>query len=72
MLDDLANRELVDRLRKSGFGKLVDAILSDPACCYTKRTGRLNKSATGRKIKWRPSKMEEALLKCREILASEI
>ena len=63
-------QEIVDKLRKNGYGELVDCLLDDDNECYTKR-GRLNKSATIRKLGWKSKQLEDALEGMKEILNCE-
>ena len=63
-------QEIVDKLCKNGYGKLIECLLDDDNECYTKR-GRLNKSATIRKLGWKSKQLEDALEGMKEILNGE-
>jgi len=63
-------QEIIDKLRKNGYGELLECLLDDDNECYTKR-GRLNKSATIRKLGWKSKQLEDALEGMREILNGE-
>jgi len=63
-------QEIVDKLHKNGYGKLVECLLDDDNECYTKR-GRLNKSATIRKLGWTSKQLEDAIEGMKEILNGE-
>lgn len=63
-------QEIIDKLRKNGHGELLECLLDDDNECYTKR-GRLNKSATIRKLGWKSKQLEDALEGMREILNGE-
>jgi hypothetical protein len=63
-------QEIIDKLRNNGYGELLECLLDDDNECYTKR-GRLNKSATIRKLGWKSKQLEDALEGMREILNGE-
>lgn len=63
-------QEIIDKLRDNGYGELLECLLDDDNECYTKR-GRLNKSATIRKLGWKSKQLEDALEGMREILNGE-
>jgi hypothetical protein len=63
-------QEIIDKLCKNGYGELVSCLLDDDNECYTKR-GRLNKSATIRKLGWKSKQLEDAIEGMREILNGE-
>jgi hypothetical protein len=63
-------QEVIQKLRDAGYGELVECLLDNEKDCYTKK-GRLNKSGTCRKLKWKSKKLEDALNCMREILKSE-
>lgn len=63
-------QEIIEKLRNNGFGELVECLLDNDNDCYTKR-GRLNKSATIRKLGWKSKQLEDALEGMREILNME-
>ena len=63
-------QEIIEKLCKNGYGELVECLLDNDNDCYTKR-GRLNKSATIRKLGWKSKQLEDALEAMREILNCE-
>ena len=63
-------QEIVEKKKKNGYGKLIECLLDDDNECYTKR-GRLNKSATIRKLGWKSKQLEDALEGMKEILNGE-
>lgn len=63
-------QEIIEKLRKNGYGELVECLLDDDNDCYTKR-GRLNKSATIRKLGWKSKQLEDALEGMRVLLNGE-
>lgn len=60
-------REIIQKLKENGYSELVECLLDNESDCYTKR-GRLNKSATIRKLGWKSKQLEDALAAMREIL----
>jgi hypothetical protein len=62
--------EIIEKLRKNGYSEVVECLLDNEAECYTKK-GRLNKSATTRKLKWKNKQLEDALENMRELLKNE-
>lgn len=69
--DDIEIGELIDKLRNSGYGELVEMMLENESRVYTKK-GRLNKSGACRVLGYKTKQLEESLKKCREILKSDI
>lgn len=67
----LENSELIQKLKKSGYGELVDILLDNEDKVYTKK-GRLNKSSTCRQLSWKSKQLEDALEAMREILKDEM
>ena len=63
-------QEIIEKLRNNGYGELVECLLDNDNDCYTKR-GRLNKSATIRKLGWKSKQLEDALEGMRVILNGE-
>ena len=63
-------QEIIEKLCKNGYRELVECLLDNDNDCYTKR-GRLNKSATIRKLGWKSKQLEDALEGMREILNGE-
>jgi len=59
--------EIIEKLKANGYTKLVECLLDHESDCYTKK-GRLNKSATTRKMGWKSKQLEDALLGMRELL----
>lgn len=70
-IDIIENNELIEKLRKHGFGKYIDCLLENEDKVYTKK-GRLNKSSTCRELKLKGKQLEDALLEMREILEKDI
>lgn len=62
--------EVINKLKESGYGELVDCLLDNEKDCYTKK-GRLNKSSTCRRLSWKGKKLEDTLKEMREILKSD-
>ena len=62
--------EVIQKLRENGFGELVECLMEHEHECYTKK-GRLNKSATGRKLGWKSKQLEDALKSMQELLEEE-
>lgn len=60
-------REIIQKLKENGYAEIVECLLDNESDCYTKR-GRLNKSATIRKLGWKSKQLEDALAAMREIL----
>lgn len=63
-------QEIIQKLKDNGYDNLVTCLLDNENDCYTKR-GRLNKSATSRKMGWKSKQLEDALEGMREILGDE-
>lgn len=70
MLDFIEREELIEKLRKYGYGDLVDAFLLNENRVYTKK-GRLNKSGACRVLECKPKQLEDALSACRKILEND-
>jgi len=70
-MEILENSELIDKLRKRGYGELVDCLLDNEDKVYTKK-GRLNKSRTCRELDWKSKELEDALTAMREILEEDL
>lgn len=62
-------QEVMQKLRDNGFGDLIECLFEETEC-WTKK-GRLNKSATIRKLGWKSKQLEDALRSMRELLGSE-
>lgn len=60
-------REIIQKLKENGYTELVECLLDNESDCYTKR-GRLNKSATIRKLGWKSKQLEDALAEMKDIL----
>ena len=63
-------REIIEKLKQSGYSDFVECLLDNDIECYTKR-GRLNKSATIRKLGCKSKQLEDALQGMRELLQVE-
>lgn len=66
----LEMQEVIAKLKEEGFAELVECLLDNDNDCYTKK-GRLNKSATTRKLGWKSKQLEDALKTMREVLKDE-
>lgn len=62
--------EIIEKLKEHGYSELVECLLDHESDCYTKK-GRLNKSATTRKMGWKSKQLEDALREMRELLKEE-
>jgi hypothetical protein len=62
--------EIIEKLKAHGHEDLVECLLDQESDCYTKK-GRLNKSATNRKMGWKSKQLEDALREMRELLSNE-
>lgn len=71
MIEVLEQQELIQKLIDNGYGKLVDALLTNENKAFT-RKARLNKSGTCRVLGWKPKELEDALAACREILQKDV
>ena len=71
LIEQIEKQELLQKLIDKGFGKLIDALLSNEKEVYTKK-GRLNKSGACRVLGGKPKELDEALAQCREILKRDI
>lgn len=67
VVNNLENKELVNKLNKGGYEKLVELLISGDPEAFTKN-GRLNKSGACRILGWKPKQLEEALKECRKII----
>jgi hypothetical protein len=70
IIDQLEQKELVEKLKKWGFGDLIDALIENDDEVYTKK-GRLNKCGACRVLGWKSKQLEDKLAACRQILAEE-
>jgi hypothetical protein len=66
----LEMQEIINKLKEHGYEDLVECLMDNDADCYTKK-GRLNKSATTRKMGWKSKQLEDALAGMRELLTEE-
>lgn len=69
--EQLECQELIQKLINNGMGDIVDALLQHETKCYTKKA-RLNKCGTCRVLGYKPKQLENALAKCRELLAADM
>lgn len=67
MIEMMEIQEQIQKLINSGYGQLIDIILSNESKVYTKK-GRLNKSGACRLLGWKPKELEEALKECKILL----
>lgn len=65
----IETQEIIQKLRDNGYGPLLDCLF-DESECWTKK-GRLNKSATIRKLGWKSKQLEDALLGMKELCKEE-
>jgi hypothetical protein len=70
LIEALEREELIKKLEKAGYGKLIKALIENEGTAYTKK-GRLNKSGACRALGWKTKELEDALKTCREILSSD-
>lgn len=63
--------EIIQKLKEHGFTEIVECLLDHEIDCYTKK-GRLNKSATTRKMGWKSKQLEDALKGMRELLQGDM
>lgn len=70
MVDILERNELIQKLIDSGFGELIEALLTNENQAYTKK-GRLNKSGACRILGWKTKQLEDTLAECRKIVGEE-
>ena len=66
----LEMQEIINKLKAHGYEDLVECLMDNEADCYTKK-GRLNKSATTRKMGWKSKQLEDALSGMKELLVDE-
>lgn len=69
-IHDLEIQEIIEKLNKHGYGKIVDCLLSNESKCFTKK-GRLNKSSTSKLLGIKSKVLEQKLFEMREVLAQE-
>ena len=62
--------EVIQKLKDNGYSELVSCLIDNDTECYTKK-GRLNKSATGRKLGWKGKQLEDALKEMKELLSKD-
>jgi len=67
---DLEMKEIIQKLKDSGYEDLIDCLLDNEKVVYTKK-GRLNKSSTCREMGWKGKQLEDALKNMRMILSRE-
>lgn len=70
MFEVIEQQELLQKLIDAGHGDFVDKILMNETKAFT-RGGKMNRSGTCRVLDMKPKQLEEILVSCREILASE-
>ena len=66
----LEMEEIIQKLKANGFEEYVSCLMDNETECYTKK-GRLNKSATIRKLGCKGKQLEDALEGMRELLTEE-
>lgn len=66
----LETNEIIQKLRDSGYGDLVDCLLENEGKVYTKK-GRLNKSSTCRQMGWKNKQLDDALRAMKELLSTD-
>jgi len=62
--------EIIEKLKANGFEEYVSCLMDNESECYTKK-GRLNKSATIRKLGCKSKQLEDALEGMRELLTED-
>lgn len=62
-------QEVIQKLKNNGYGDLIECLFDENEC-WTKK-GRLNKSATIRKLGWKSKQLEDALKQMRDLLKEE-
>ena len=70
-LNDIEERELIQKLIDNGFGDMVLALLENENKVYTKK-GRLNKSGACRVLGWKTKELEDKLEECRKLLKEDV
>jgi len=70
LVDLIEQQEIIQKLKDSGYGHLVETLLSNETKVYTKK-GRLNKSGACRVMGVKSKQLEDTLRECREILKNE-
>lgn len=70
-IENIERQELIDKLKRAGYGPLIEMLLNNENKVYTKK-GRLNKSGACRVLGWKSKQLEDALLACREVLGAEL
>ena len=70
-LEILENQEMIDKLRKAGYGDIIDKLLNNDDEVYTKKA-RLNKSGACRVLDWKPKELDDIFAKWKEILKNEL
>jgi len=71
LINELEQQELIQKLSNNGFGTLIETLLLNENKVYTKK-GRLNKSGACRVLGCKPKELEDALEKCKKILANDL
>lgn len=71
LIEFIERQELIQKLRDSGYGDIVDALLENDNKVYTKK-GRLNKSGACRELGLKTKQLEDKLLEMRELLKDDL
>lgn len=70
-INDLATKELVEKLIANGHEEAVNAFLLNENRCYTKQ-GRLNKSGACRVLGVKPKQLDDQFIMMRKLLEGDI
>jgi hypothetical protein len=70
LLETIEENELIEKLNKNGFNKLVEILLMNESEVYTKK-GRLNKSGACRLLGVKPKELEEILEHAKDLLKKD-
>lgn len=71
LLDYVEIQEQIQILNEKGYGKLVDAILSNENKAFTKKCVRLNKSGVCRLLGCKVKELEQMFAECRSLLGED-
>lgn len=67
---EIEMNELLEKLRKNGYGAFVDTFLLNETKVYTKK-GRLNKSGACRVLDYKPKELDDIRNNCRKLLEKD-
>lgn len=66
----IESQELLQKIEKAGYGKVLELFLLNENKVYTKK-GRLNKSGACRILKCKPKELDDLLKKLKEIINAQ-